>query len=65
MSSAIILQTSLRAMTARNEFMFRKQTKAAVIIQVLAVFSLGSFHDRGIVHLIVQIKLHNYILVFK
>jgi myosin-5 len=32
--SAISLQTGLRAMTARNEFRFRKQTKAAIIIQV-------------------------------
>lgn len=32
--SAIILQTGLRSMTARNEFRFRKQTKAAIIIQV-------------------------------
>ncbi|MBA0806810.1 hypothetical protein Gohar_022660 [Gossypium harknessii] len=31
--SAITLQTGLRAMTARNEFRFRKQTKAAIIIQ--------------------------------
>lgn len=34
-SSAITLQTGLRAMTARNEFRFRKQTKAAIIVQVL------------------------------
>ena len=33
--SAITLQTGLRAMTARNEFRFRKQTKAAIIVQVL------------------------------
>lgn len=33
--SAITLQTGLRAMTARNEFRFRKQTRAAIIIQVL------------------------------
>ncbi|CAK7356900.1 unnamed protein product [Dovyalis caffra] len=32
-SSAITLQTGLRAMTARKEFRFRKQTKAATIIQ--------------------------------
>ena len=34
-SSAIILQTGLRAMKARDEFRFRKQTKAATYIQVL------------------------------
>ena len=34
-SSAIRLQTGLRAMTARNEYRFRKQTKAAITIQVL------------------------------
>lgn len=33
-STAITLQTGLRAMTARNEFRFRKQTKAAILIQV-------------------------------
>ncbi|GFY98486.1 myosin family protein with Dil [Actinidia rufa] len=32
-SSAITLQTGLRAMTARNEYRFRKQTKAAITIQ--------------------------------
>ncbi|GFS43834.1 myosin family protein with Dil [Actinidia rufa] len=32
-SSSITLQTGLRAMTARNEFRFRKQTKAAIVIQ--------------------------------
>ncbi|CAL0325517.1 unnamed protein product [Lupinus luteus] len=31
--SAIILQTGLRAMKARDEFRFRKQTKAAIYIQ--------------------------------
>lgn len=33
-SSAIALQTGMRAMSARNEFRFRKQTKAAIHIQV-------------------------------
>lgn len=33
--SAVLLQTGMRAMTARNEFRFRKQTKAAIKIQVL------------------------------
>lgn len=37
-SSAIILQTGLRAMKARDEFRFRKQTKAAIHIQVLLLF---------------------------
>lgn len=30
----IVLQTGLRAMDARKKFRFRKQTKAATIIQV-------------------------------
>lgn len=38
-SSAITLQTGLRAMTARNEFRFRKQSKAAIIIQVILPYS--------------------------
>jgi myosin V len=33
-SSAITLQTGLRAMAARNEFNFRKQNKASIHIQV-------------------------------
>ena len=32
--SALALQTGLRAMAARKEFRFRKQTKAATIVQV-------------------------------
>lgn len=39
LSSAIKLQTGLRAMTARNEFRLRKKTKAAIIIQVSSLFS--------------------------
>lgn len=38
--SAITLQTGMRVMTARNEFRYRKQTKAAIKIQVPNVFSL-------------------------
>lgn len=33
-ASGLTLQTALRAIAARKEFRFRKQTKAAVIIQV-------------------------------
>lgn len=33
-AAAITLQTGLRAMSARKEFRFRKETKAAVYIQV-------------------------------
>lgn len=33
--SVLILQTALRAIAARKEFRFRKQTKASIIIQVL------------------------------
>lgn len=43
-SSAIALQTGLRAMTARNDFRFKKQTKASIHIQVMhSLFKL--FHD--------------------
>ena len=35
-SSAIVLQTGLRAMVARNEFRYKAQNNAAVIIQVIA-----------------------------
>lgn len=33
-ASAISIQTGLRGMAARNELRFRRQTKAAIIIQV-------------------------------
>jgi len=39
-SSATTLQTGLRAMKARDEFRFRKQTKAAIRIQVLLLIFL-------------------------
>lgn len=41
--AAITLQTGLRAMTACNEFRFKKQTKAAVCIQVHLFFSIENF----------------------
>lgn len=34
-SSALVLQTGIRAMAARNEFRFREQTNAATVIQVI------------------------------
>ncbi|KAL6968221.1 hypothetical protein U1Q18_034023 [Sarracenia purpurea var. burkii] len=34
--SVLVLQTGLRAMVARNEFRCRRQTKASIIIQVIA-----------------------------
>lgn len=33
--SGLVLQTGLRAMAARNQFRFRKQAKAATILQVV------------------------------
>lgn len=36
--SVLVLQTGFRAMAARNEFRFRKQTKAATAIQVIIDF---------------------------
>lgn len=33
--SVLVLQTGLRAMAARKEFRFKRQTKAATIIQVV------------------------------
>lgn len=32
--SAVSIQTGIRGLTARNELRFRRQTKAAIIIQV-------------------------------
>ena len=37
-AAAVTLQTGLRAMSARKEFRFRKETKAAVHIQVCPGF---------------------------
>jgi len=34
-ASVLVVQTALRAMAARNEFRFKKQSKAAVTIQVI------------------------------
>ena len=43
-SSAIILQTGLRAMTARDDFRFKRQTKASICIQVsYSLFAGNSF----------------------
>lgn len=49
-SSAIALQTGLRAMTARDEFRFRKRTKAAIIIQVSIFLLFHLFMKRRFVH---------------
>jgi myosin V len=34
LSASITIQAALRGMAAREEFLFRRQTKAAVVIQV-------------------------------
>lgn len=44
--AVINLQTGLRAMAARKEFKYRKQTKAAIIIQVIVSLLYG-FKDIG------------------
>lgn len=38
--SAIVIQTGLRAMAARNEHRFQRETKASIIIQVRAVTAI-------------------------
>lgn len=35
LASAIVIQTGMRAMAARNEFRHRRRTKAAIIVQVI------------------------------
>jgi myosin-5 len=45
LSAAITLQTGLRAMTACNEFILQKQAKAAIIFQVLSIFSAMIFYS--------------------
>ena len=59
-SSVLVVQTGLRAMAARNEFRFRKQTKAAIIIQVPYLY----FH-RSKRYLIVHIRLNIFVLICK
>lgn len=43
--STLVLQTGLRTMAARKEFRFRKQTKAAIIIQVISLAMLYCLDD--------------------
>lgn len=63
-SSAMILQTGLRAMVARNEFRLRKRTKAAIIAQVTSLFcylsicSLFMLECRGSVMYNSSYRLH-------
>lgn len=40
--SAVTLQAGLRAMSGRKEFRFRKETKAAILIQVSIIFGTYS-----------------------
>ena len=35
LASAIVIQTGMRAMAARNEYRHRRRTKAAIIVQVI------------------------------
>lgn len=41
-SSAIVIQTGLRAMAARNEYRHKRRTKAAIIIQVCRIYNIES-----------------------
>lgn len=51
--SAVSIQTGMRGMTARNELRFRKQTRAAILIQVNFFFSAN--HLRGTIFSFKQI----------
>ena len=61
-AAAITLQTGLRAMSARKEFRFRKETKAAVHIQV-RYFQL-SYSNFRISTLIVSFFNYPYFISF-
>lgn len=50
-NSAIIVQTGMRAMTARGEHRFRKQTKAAIKIQVSLSLSYCKSTSRRFIQL--------------
>lgn len=50
-NSAIIVQTGMRAMTARGEHRFRKQTKAAIKIQVMISLSYCKKSNRRFMQL--------------
>ena len=49
-SSAVSIQTGMRGMAARNELRFRRQTKAAVVIQVRQSLCHASIFLRYIIH---------------
>lgn len=34
-ASAVVIQTGIRAMASRNEYRYRRRTKAAIIVQVI------------------------------
>ena len=62
-AAAITLQTGLRAMSARKEFRFRKETKAAVHIQVRD-FQLSCYSNFRISTLIVSFFNYPYFISF-
>jgi len=62
-AAAVTLQTGLRAMSARNEFRFRKETKAAVHIQV-RYFQLSCYSNFRISTLIVSFFNYPYFISF-
>lgn len=43
--SAVSVQTGMRGMAARNELRFRRQTRAAILIQVFFIFGLFRKHN--------------------
>lgn len=51
---ALTLQTGLRAMAAHKEFRYRKQTKAAIIIQVLSLITSYLLESYIFTHLIIK-----------
>lgn len=49
-ASAIVFQTGLRAMATRNEFRYRRRTKAATIVQVITFLMDGGLSQTSEVH---------------
>lgn len=54
--SAISIQTGMRGMAARNELRFRRQTKAAIVIQV-RIFTIGKYILRGGTHFLMAMSV--------
>lgn len=61
-SSSIIIQTGMRAMAARKELHFRRQTRAAILIQVYLIRD-DSYFRRSALSPIPLLVLHSLLFI--